>query len=464
MIKIEKNIYAKVIQNHIIALWDSVQMKVAYINSASYFENEKQIDDFISAFQKRKEYEEFKSFGCKQKMDISEIGNIDINQMVLLVSNACNYNCSYCQIENNLLESSMVNMSKEIAQKALNVFKNNTKDKLNRSITITGGEPLVNFEVTRFIIKTAKEMFPDIRITMFTNGALVDEQIASFLSSYDIQVLVSLDGPDWIHNETRVDKNGKGTFDLSVEGYRKLCNENCRVGISSVGGIHNQNNYHELLKLYLDLDPDSVGYNIPHFLLEKENPINLPVSDFTNILIQLYLDLRKNGIFLENISRVINSFANKKAKKTECQAQGRGFTVDARGMVGPCKSLVINDIYSVSMNDDMILSEIPIFAKWAKRSPLLFEKCLNCPACNLCGGGCAYDSYIRNNGDFMQVDERMCEYHIAVLEFLLKDLYEYTKEQVIENHFYIVQDLKQKEAFMKYFNTNKLLHRSVGHE
>lgn len=37
------------------------------MNTASYFENEKQIDDFISAFQKRKEYEEFKFFDCKQK-------------------------------------------------------------------------------------------------------------------------------------------------------------------------------------------------------------------------------------------------------------------------------------------------------------------------------------------------------------------------------------------------------------
>lgn len=40
----------------------------------------------------------------------------------------------------------------------------------------------------------------------------------------------------------------------------------------------------------------------------------------------------------------------------------------------------------------------------------------------------------------------------------------YMKTQVIENHFYIVQNLKQKETFMQYFNINKLLHRSVGHE
>lgn len=57
--------------------------------------------------------------------------------------------------------------------------------------------------------------------------------------------------------------------------------------------------------------------------------------------------------------------------------------------------------------------------------------------------------------------------NFEVTRFIIKtaeDLYEYTKEQVVENHFYVVQDLKQKKAFMKYFNTNKLLHRSVGHK
>lgn len=198
--------------------------------------------------------------------------------------------------------------------------------------------------------------------------------------------------------------------------------------------------------------------------MEKDNQINIPIQEFTNMLIQLYLGLRKEGIYLENISRIINSFANKSSRITECQAQGRGFTVDARGMVGPCKSLVINDIFSVVMTDDMQISEIPIFIEWANRSPLHDMNCINCPARKLCGGGCAYDSYIRYNGDFMHIDERMCEYHMGILEFLLDDLYNFVKSNIVVDEFYVVDNIHQKEAFMQYIENEKLLHKSVGHE
>jgi radical SAM additional 4Fe4S-binding domain len=459
MIHIRNNVYAKQLKENIIALWDSGNMSVAFVKSEDFCEES---NDIVSHINKKKD-PEINNFFCACDEECMYEGQVNINQMVLLVSNQCNYNCTYCQIENNIPSDCKINMSKDTALKALTVFKKNANKDASKTLTITGGEPLMNFEVVKFIILTAQKMFQDIRIVLFTNGSLITTKIADFLSDNQIQVLVSIDGPDLLHDSVRKDVHGAGTYEKTLKGYKTLQEAKCNVGVSSVGGIHNYRNYNELIELYQELSPDSVGYNIPHLLLEKDNRINIPISIFTDTIIQLYLGIRKSGIYLENISRVVNSFANRISRKTECQAQGKGFTVDSRGMVGPCKSLVINDIISLPLDDEMKISDIPIFVEWSKRSPLRNDSCIVCPARKLCGGGCAYDSYIRYNKDFSHMDERICEYHMGVLAFLLNDLYDHIKEN-FKSDFYAVSVEEQRNVFMQYLRNDKSLHKSIGHE
>lgn len=394
----------------------------------------------------------------------NKVGRINISNIVMLVSNDCNYACTYCQIEENMeQEQKKFNMSADVAKKALDLFEKNSSKETKKTITITGGEPLLNMEIVKYIIERAKSI-PNSRAIIFTNGALVTEELADYFSKTDTLMLVSLDGPKDIHDSVRLQKGGKGTFDISLRGYELLKKAGCKTGISAVTGIHNVERMKDVSDFFLSLDPPSIGLNFGHYLLDKENPTSIEMGKFAEILTKFYKEMREKNVFVENISRIITPFYLENPRLNECQAQGRGFSVDSRGKIGICKSLLVSDVISKNIEDfpDKVSDE-PVFQEWAKRSPFTLKECKDCNVIGICGGGCTYDSYAINKGDINKIDPRLCDYTNAVLEFLMWDLFEDIKDKIGEN-VYIPNVEEQERKFLKFYNPKNQLQRSVGHE
>jgi len=461
MKRINDNLFAERINDSYLGFWNAKSMGVAYVRFDSSIDDDNNLCKITEEMcNKNADFDKF----AKEDIGITYTGNVSISQMVLLVSTRCNYNCAYCQIEKNMMDDNMVNMSYDIARKALDLFLRNSNSSSKRTLTITGGEPLLNFDVVKQIIHDAREKMSDVRIVIFTNASLVTDEIAKYFEENDVNVLVSIDGPHEIHDIVRVKHDGSGTFEDSIKGFEILKGAGCHVAISSVGGLHNYKEIDRLIELYKEYLPESVGYNIPHFLLDKDNEINISSGDFARTLIHLYKELRVRGIYLENISRIVNAFSQRIPKLNECQAQGKGFTVDPRGKIGPCKSLVINDIVSIPLSDALVIADLPIFKEWAQRSPITDSKCHNCPEQLLCGGGCAYDSYAKYDGNYMEKDRRMCEYYDIILDFLISDLFANIEDAVGDKAVYVVSPEEQEDAFMKYRSDKIKLHISIGHE
>ncbi|MDD5438829.1 MAG: radical SAM protein [Candidatus Omnitrophica bacterium] len=402
--------------------------------------------------------------GARVKAVKKAIGRFNIRNVVLLVSNNCNFRCSYCQIEENMDQKRMVNMSRDVAAKALALFKRNSNPGEKKTVTITGGEPLLNMDVVRFIIAKVRKEFKNTRIVVFTNGSLVTKELARYFKDNDILMLVSLDGPRAMYDRVRKTKAGQGSFDAAMRGYNLLKAAGCKIGVSAVGGTHNIKDVDKTFDFFLKLKPSSIGFNFSHFLLEKDNPTEVPIIDFGRILLDFYEILRSRGIFLENISRPIGAFQTNTPKVNECQAQGYGFTVDARGKVGPCKSLTVADVFSVDIDGLGRIEDNPMFRDWSLRSPFMVAECLDCPALGICGGGCAYDSYISNKGDFKGIDTRVCEYKKYVLEFLIWDLFKVIRKKAAKQKFYSPSLKEQDAAFSSAYDKKNELQRSVGHE
>ena len=93
------------------------------------------------------------------------------------------------------------------------------------SLLLSGGEPLLHprFEQR---VKLAREL--DLRVTVSTNGTLIDEPMADMLSAGVSYVGVSLDGPKEIHDGFR---GTDGAFESSVRAMELLASRGCRVGL-----------------------------------------------------------------------------------------------------------------------------------------------------------------------------------------------------------------------------------------
>lgn len=153
-------------------------------------------------------------------------GNIEVaftnaNLVIFEVTDKCNLDCKYCtfgKFYNNYDPRENKNMSFDTARNFLDYFIEKRNSSLNNSfkkktrVNFYGGEPLLNIDLIKQIIryieeKGASTLF-DYGIT--TNGTLLKKNI-NFLVDKNFDILVSIDGDEEC-SSLRPFKNGKTSF------------------------------------------------------------------------------------------------------------------------------------------------------------------------------------------------------------------------------------------------------------
>jgi sulfatase maturation enzyme AslB (radical SAM superfamily) len=109
-------------------------------------------------------------------------------------------------------------MSEETALKSLDlVFQSPAR---HITLEFQGGEPLLNFDLIRFIVPRAKERAAErsktMNIVVATNLAVASDEIMEYLRDEGIEVSTSLDGPAFIHNANRP-RPGGNSYELTVK-------------------------------------------------------------------------------------------------------------------------------------------------------------------------------------------------------------------------------------------------------
>lgn len=158
-----------------------------------------------------------------EKLD--EILANGIQNITLEVTEKCNLRCKYCIYNTShqeYREFGTRNMSWDVAKKAVDFLNDHSTHAQNCHIGFYGGEPLINFELIKKVVKYAKEKMEGITFALTTNAVLMTEEIAQFFFDNDFSVIISLDGPQDVHDENRVLKDGTGSFNKTVEGAKKI--------------------------------------------------------------------------------------------------------------------------------------------------------------------------------------------------------------------------------------------------
>ncbi|MCQ2790248.1 MAG: radical SAM protein, partial [bacterium] len=151
---------------------------------------------------------------CVVKKNISNFPNL--NSLVLLISESCNFACTYCY---GSYGTKTRKMCFETAMNAIDLAL-----KLGiRDIVFFGGEPLTNFEVIKKAVDyIEKKDLDSVELRITTNGSLVTEEIAKYFYDHHFLVSVSMDGDEDSHNSTRVFPNGKPTYSSVIKGIELL--------------------------------------------------------------------------------------------------------------------------------------------------------------------------------------------------------------------------------------------------
>lgn len=337
----------------------------------------------------------------------------EFDKLQLIMTNFCNFKCNYCFCNHFTKEKEMKNMSFEIAEEsiisALHILKENKKNKL--TIAFFGGEPSLNFEVIKSILKKFGNSYLGISIfyEYTSNGSIMTKEIAELFLKYSVTVCFSI---DYLETKT-LEYRGKGTSIIKWESIEKnialLSNIGVCLEIASVLSEEtiNKNFYYlvDVLKkykidrIYLIL---SFGANFykqysPEFISKK-------VLEYYKYCFKKEISLE--GYWYETFNLIIDPdlFKERQTYKT-CPSIGKMLSIEPDGNIFSCKTTNkklgnIKEIKKIFNNDE--------YKYYAMRAYINSSECIGCEIQGFCSGNCA-GANENNLGNIYKVDSLFCE-------------------------------------------------------
>jgi uncharacterized protein len=115
-------------------------------------------------------------------------------------------------------------MAVETAERALDYFMKRTKDNKKLAVSFYGGEPLLNLNLVKHCINYIETRYYGKKIyyTITTNGTLLDDRAIAFLADKEFELLISLDGPQEIHDARRKFANNEGSYAKIMDNVARI--------------------------------------------------------------------------------------------------------------------------------------------------------------------------------------------------------------------------------------------------
>lgn len=142
---------------------------------------------------------------------------------LFVVTLRCDHSCPYCQVSRQNEDSTKFDMSRETASRAIDFTFRSPSPAIK--IEFQGGEPLLNFDLIKFIVETAEQRNEierrDLQFVIATNLALISDEILEYCRQHKILISTSLDGPEDLHCANRP-RTGKDSYARVIEGINKV--------------------------------------------------------------------------------------------------------------------------------------------------------------------------------------------------------------------------------------------------
>ena len=149
-----------------------------------------------------------------------------VKALCLHIAHDCNLACRYCFAEEGEYHGHRELMSYEVGKKALDFLIANSGNRRNLEVDFFGGEPLMNWQVVKDLVKYGREQEKlhdkNFRFTLTTNGVLLNDEVMEFANKEMGNVVLSIDGRKEIHDHMRPFRNGKGSYDLIVPKFQQF--------------------------------------------------------------------------------------------------------------------------------------------------------------------------------------------------------------------------------------------------
>ncbi len=317
------------------------------------------------------------------------------------LAGSCNLRCLYC-FENDL-DSRHGKPDPKVLRSALRNFFGQLPAGGIAHIHFGSGEPLLGFNRLQEVVGETMRLAGsrEVRFHLTTNGTLVNDEIAEFLSAHPFHVKVSMDGPPEHQNANRPKPHNASSYDEAYAGLQKLLSRMPeRVTINSVLtagqrlidlwrwaeeiGIHHL----QVIKVGA---PAGQEMQLPGEMLHAYQ------HDLHTIAEETARSLAGNRqpVIFQPLAKVVAAIATGRRNERYCGAGGDYLGVDVKGDVWPCFHYIGLEEYRLGNINN---------AWQGRKRQHYFNRhatpvdqrpvCSQCWARYLCGGGCYADAAI----------------------------------------------------------------------
>lgn len=344
-------------------------------------------------------------------------GNV-IKALCLHVAHTCNLNCSYCFASQGKYHGDRALMSFEVGKRALDFLIENSGTRRNLEVDFFGGEPLMNWDVVKDLVKYArsieKEHNKNFRFTLTTNGMLIDDDVIEFANKEMSNVVLSLDGRKEIHDLTRVDYAGNGSYDKIVPKFQKMVesrngqNYYMRGTFTHANPDFTKDVFHmaDLGFTELSMEPVVSAPDDPMALTKEDLEI---VKEQYEILAKEMIKRKKEGRGFTFYHYMLDLTAGPCIYKriSGCGSGTEYMAVTPWGDLYPCHQFVGEESYKLGDIWNGVTNEA-LREDFRSCNAYARPECKDCWAKLYCSGGCAANAY-HASGSIRGIYEPGCE-------------------------------------------------------
>ena len=341
-----------------------------------------------------------------------------VKALCLHIAHDCNLACKYCFAEEGEYHGDRSLMSYEVGKKALDFLIANSGNRVNLEVDFFGGEPLMNFQVVKDLVaygrSKEKEYNKKFRFTLTTNGMLLNDDVMEFANKEMANVVLSVDGRKEVHDFMRPTRNGKGSYDLIIDKFKKMAE------------MRNQTNYYvrgTFTHYNLDFSKDvlhlaDLGFkqiSAEPVVAPDEQPYAIKEEDLPK-LFEEYDLLAKEMVKREKAGNGFNFFHFMLdltggpclyKRLSGCGSGTEYLAVTPWGDLYPCHQFVGMEEFKLG-NVDTGIEKTELVDEFKLCNVYAKDKCKDCFARFYCSGGCAANSY-NFHGNLLDAYDVGCE-------------------------------------------------------
>ncbi|HKD76967.1 MAG TPA: cyclophane-forming radical SAM/SPASM peptide maturase GrrM/OscB [Ktedonobacterales bacterium] len=349
-----------------------------------------------------------------------------IETIVIQPTPFCNIDCTYCYLPNRRDRSMM---SRDTLRALFERVFESGWSAPAMTVIWHAGEPLilpVSFYRDAFaLIESMRPNDITLRHAFQTNGMLITDDWCELFRDHDVGVGVSLDGPRHLHDAHRITRGGRGTFERTMAGIRKLRRHSIEFHVITVLSSNSLDDPDSLVNFYLHEGIDQVCFNVEESEGEHRSEL-FDMADlrarFSGFLDRFWRLARQSGRF--SYIREIDGMLPRILRPQEaamgneqvagfgmlnvaCNGDVASFSPELLGLKNELyRDFIIGNVHQQSLED---MRASAVMQHMTQDIALGVAACRNsCDYFSVCGGGAPINK-LTENGSFTSDRTRFCE-------------------------------------------------------